>query len=58
VHCKFRADRPNQLWISDFTCVATWQGFVCVAFVIDVFARQGEREGQGELIHHSDRSSQ
>ncbi len=33
------ASRPNQLWISDFTYVATWAGFVYVAIVIDVFAR-------------------
>jgi transposase InsO family protein len=36
----FRASRPNMLWVSDFTYVATWQGFVYVAFVIDVFARR------------------
>ena len=36
----FTATRPNQLWVSDFTYVATWQGFVYVAFVIDVFARR------------------
>ena len=36
---KFVADRPNQLWVSDFTYVSTWQGFVYVAFVIDVFSR-------------------
>lgn len=40
VHCKFKAQRPNQLWMSDFTYVSTWQGFVYVAFVIDVFARR------------------
>jgi putative transposase len=40
VHRKFQADRPNQLWVSDFTYVSTWQGFVYVAFVIDVFARR------------------
>ena len=34
----FTASRPNQLWVSDFTYVATWRGFVYVAFVIDVFA--------------------
>ena len=34
----FVATRPNQLWVSDFTYVATWRGFVYVAFVIDVFA--------------------
>jgi putative transposase len=35
VNRQFRAPRPNLLWLSDFTCVATWQGFVYVAFVID-----------------------
>jgi transposase InsO family protein len=39
VNREFRADRPNQLWVSDFTYVSTWQGFIYVAFVIDVFAR-------------------
>ena len=37
---QFVATRPNQLWVSDFTYVATWSGFVYVAFVIDVFARR------------------
>jgi transposase InsO family protein len=37
---QFKADRPNQLWVSDFTYVSTWQGFVYVAFVIDVFSRR------------------
>lgn len=37
---QFAADRPNRLWVADFTYVATWQGFVYVAFVIDVFARR------------------
>jgi putative transposase len=32
--------RPNQLWVSDFTYVSTWQGWLYVAFVIDVFARR------------------
>ena len=36
----FSATRPNQLWVSDFTYVATWRGFVYVAFIIDVFARR------------------
>ena len=36
----FLATRPNQLWVADFTYVATWRGFVYVAFVIDVFARR------------------
>jgi transposase InsO family protein len=37
---NFKASRPNQLWVSDFTYVATWRGFAYVAFVIDVFARR------------------
>lgn len=37
---QFQADRPNALWVADFTYVWTWQGFVYVAFVIDVFARR------------------
>lgn len=39
VQRQFVASRPNELWIADFTYVATWVGFVYVAFVIDVFAR-------------------
>lgn len=39
VNRQFQAERPNALWVSDFTYVSTWQGFVYVAFVIDVFAR-------------------
>jgi putative transposase len=39
VERQFRAERPNQLWVVDFTYVATWTGFVYVAFCIDVFAR-------------------
>lgn len=39
VNRQFAADRPNALWVADFTYVATGQGFVYVAFVIDVFAR-------------------
>jgi putative transposase len=38
VQREFRAERPNQLWVADQTYVATWAGFVYVAFVIDVFA--------------------
>jgi putative transposase len=37
---NFSATRPNQLWVADLTYVATWQGFVYVAFVIDVFSRK------------------
>jgi transposase InsO family protein len=40
VERQFVATRPNQLWVADFTYVATWRGFVYVAFVIDVFARR------------------
>ena len=36
----FKAERPNQLWVSDFTYVSTWQGWLYVAFVIDVYARR------------------
>jgi len=36
---RFLADRPNQLWVADFTYVATWSGFVYVAFVVDVYSR-------------------
>jgi transposase InsO family protein len=50
-----RGDATDQLWVSDFTYVATWGGFVFVAFVIDVFARRivGWRALTG-LVHHSD----
>ena len=40
VNRQFRAPQPNALWVADFTYVATWQGFVYAAFVIDVFARR------------------
>ncbi len=40
VNRVFKADRPNQLWVSDFTYVSTWQGWLYVAFVVDVFARR------------------
>lgn len=40
VNRQFQADRPNQLWVADFTYVAAWSGLVFVAFVIDVFARR------------------
>ena len=40
VNRQFRAPAPNMLWVSDFTYVSTWSGFVYVAFVIDVFARR------------------
>ena len=37
---QFQPARPNMLWVSDFTYVATWTGFVYVAFVIDAYARR------------------
>jgi len=40
VNRQFQATRPNALWVADFTYVATWVGFVYVAFVVDVFARR------------------
>ncbi|WP_436405055.1 IS3 family transposase [Paracidovorax avenae] len=40
VNRQFHAERPNQLWVSDFTYVSTWQGWLYVAFVVDVFARR------------------
>ena len=40
VNRQFTANRPNQLWVADITFVATWTGFVYVAFIIDVFARR------------------
>ena len=40
VNRQFKAPRPNALWLSDFTYVATWTGFVYLAFVIDAYARR------------------
>jgi transposase InsO family protein len=40
VNRNFRAPAPNRLWVSDFSYVATWPGFVYVAFVIDAYARR------------------
>jgi transposase InsO family protein len=40
VNRQFRAPRPNALWVSDFTYVATWSGFAYVAFIIDAYARR------------------
>jgi transposase InsO family protein len=40
VNRQFKASRPNELWVSDFTYVSTWQGWLYVAFVVDVFARR------------------
>ena len=51
VNRQFRADRPNQLWVSDFTYVSTWQGWVCVAFVVDVFSRRIVGWRQSSSMH-------
>ena len=40
VNRQFHAKRPNELWVSDFTYVSTWQSWLYIAFVIDVFARR------------------
>lgn len=40
VNRDFKATAPNQLWVADFTYVSTWQGFVYVAFIVDVFSRR------------------
>jgi transposase InsO family protein len=40
VNRQFNAERPNQLWVSDFTYVSKWQGWQYVVFAIDVYARQ------------------
>jgi transposase InsO family protein len=40
VNRLFKAQRPNQLWVSDFTYVSTWQGWLYVAFITDVYARR------------------
>jgi transposase InsO family protein len=39
VNRNFTAQRPNELWVADFTFVSTWQGFAYVAFIVDVFSR-------------------
>ncbi|MGQ7790710.1 IS3 family transposase [Shigella flexneri] len=46
------AERPDQLWVADFTYVSTWRGFVYVAFIIDVFA--GYIVGGGFIVHGND----
>jgi putative transposase len=51
VNRQFRAQRPNQLWVSDFTYVSTWQGWVYVAFVIDVFSRRIVGWRQSSSMH-------
>jgi transposase InsO family protein len=51
VNRQFKAERPNQLWVSDFTYVSTWQGWVYVAFVIDVFSRRIVGWRQSSSMH-------
>jgi putative transposase len=51
VNRQFRAERPNQLWVSDFTYVSTWQGWVYVAFVVDVFSRRIVGWRQSSSMH-------
>src|SRR5918998_3161237 len=58
VNRQFRAPHPNALWVSDFTYVATWRGFVYAAFVIDVFARRivgwrGARAAPADFLLHA-----
>lgn len=40
VNRQFKADHPSRLWVADYTYVSTWQGWLYVAFVVDVFARR------------------
>jgi putative transposase len=55
VNREFRAPCPNRLWVSDFTYVSTWQGFVYVAFIIDVFARYIVGGSQYVAIKYTER---
>ncbi|GHM31553.1 hypothetical protein ECZU45_53400 [Escherichia coli] len=52
VNRQFVAERPDQLWVADFTYVSTWRGFVYVAFIIDVFA--GYIGVAGLIVHGND----
>ena len=59
VNRAFSADYPNQLWVADITYVATWSGFVYVAFVIDVFSRYivgkvAEKISEGQQEYYVD----
>jgi putative transposase len=51
VNRQFKAARPNQLWVADFTYVSTWQGWVYVAFVVDVFSRRIVGWRQSSSMH-------
>ena len=55
VNRQFHASAPNKLWVSDFTYVSTWGGFVYVAFVIDVYARV--RRGLEPMVAHASPSA-
>lgn len=54
VNRQFQAERPNQLWVADFTYVSTWQGFVYVAFVIDVGSYHLHHAQTRDAVHHVD----
>ena len=56
VERDFNATRPNELWVSDLTYIATWRGFVYVAFVIDVFARPHRRLASDDIVDCQHRS--
>ena len=63
VERDFNATRPNELWVSDLTYIATWRGFVYVAFVIALDAleqalRERRLDPEDPLVHHSDRGVQ
>jgi putative transposase len=51
VNRQFRAERPNQLWVSDFTYVATWLGWVYVGFVVEVFSQRIVGWRQSSSMH-------
>ena len=54
---QFKANRPNKLWVSDLAYVSTWQGWLYVAFVIDVYVRAGASAGPCGLTSSSMRLS-
>ena len=56
VERDFNATRPNELWVSDLTYIATWRGFVYVAFVIDVFAPTHRRLASDDIVDCRHRS--
>ena len=61
VNRNFVVQRPNALWVSDLTYVATWRGFAYVAFVIDALEQalyDRTHDAEQNLIHHSDRGVQ